>query len=120
MMDYIPVPGGRMEWYRHPLVRPFYPTDIGWFPNALHHYRDRPADRQRLTIRVLLEVIEKRGVGLQGASARRSTRMRICTAASPTACSVSTRTARCASTPPGCEVRVLAGTPGCTFDQTLA
>ncbi len=26
----------------HPLVRSVYPTDIGWFPNAAHHYRDRP------------------------------------------------------------------------------
>ena len=28
---------------RHPLVRPLYPTDIGWFPRARYHYRDRPA-----------------------------------------------------------------------------
>jgi AraC-like DNA-binding protein len=27
----------------HPLVRSVYPTDIGWFPAAGHHYRDRPA-----------------------------------------------------------------------------
>lgn len=27
---------------QHPLVRSVYPTDIGWFPNAGHHYRDRP------------------------------------------------------------------------------
>jgi AraC-like DNA-binding protein len=27
---------------RHPLIRSVYPTDIGWFPNAGHHYRDRP------------------------------------------------------------------------------
>jgi AraC-like DNA-binding protein len=27
---------------RHPLVRSVYPTDIGWFPSAAHHYRDRP------------------------------------------------------------------------------
>ena len=26
---------------RHPLVRPLCPTDIGWFPEASHHYRDR-------------------------------------------------------------------------------
>lgn len=28
---------------RHPLIRSVYPTDIGWFPEATHHYRDRPA-----------------------------------------------------------------------------
>lgn len=27
---------------QHPLVRSVYPTDIGWFPTAAHHYRDRP------------------------------------------------------------------------------
>ena len=27
---------------QHPLVRSVYPTDIGWFPVAAHHYRDRP------------------------------------------------------------------------------
>jgi AraC-like DNA-binding protein len=27
---------------RHPLVRSVYPTDIGWFPTAAHHYRNRP------------------------------------------------------------------------------
>lgn len=27
---------------QHPLVRSVYPTDIGWFPMAAHHYRDRP------------------------------------------------------------------------------
>jgi AraC-like DNA-binding protein len=27
---------------QHPLIRPVYPTDVGWFPNAGHHYRDRP------------------------------------------------------------------------------
>ena len=27
---------------QHPLIRPVYPTDIGWFPQAGHHYRDRP------------------------------------------------------------------------------
>lgn len=26
----------------HPLVRSVYPTDIGWFPSASHHYRERP------------------------------------------------------------------------------
>ena len=26
---------------QHPLVRSVYPTDIGWFPTAGHHYRDR-------------------------------------------------------------------------------
>lgn len=26
----------------HPLIRSIYPTDIGWFPNASHHYRHRP------------------------------------------------------------------------------
>lgn len=26
---------------RHPLVRSVYPTDIGWFPSAAHHYRER-------------------------------------------------------------------------------
>ena len=29
------------EASRHPLVRSAYPTDIGWFPSALHHYRER-------------------------------------------------------------------------------
>ena len=28
---------------QHPLVRSAYPTDIGWFPQAGHHYRQRPA-----------------------------------------------------------------------------
>ena len=27
---------------QHPLIRPVYPTDVGWFPSAGHHYRDRP------------------------------------------------------------------------------
>jgi len=27
---------------QHPLIRSVYPTDIGWFPSAEHHYRDRP------------------------------------------------------------------------------
>jgi len=29
------------EVRRHPLVRGLYPTDIGWYPNARYHYRDR-------------------------------------------------------------------------------
>jgi len=29
------------EARRHPLVRGLYPTDIGWYPNARYHYRDR-------------------------------------------------------------------------------
>jgi AraC-like DNA-binding protein len=27
---------------QHPLVRSVYPTDIGWFPAASHHFRQRP------------------------------------------------------------------------------
>jgi len=27
---------------QHPLVRTVYPTDIGWFPTAGHHFRERP------------------------------------------------------------------------------
>jgi AraC-like DNA-binding protein len=27
---------------QHPLISPVYPTDVGWFPAAAHHYRDRP------------------------------------------------------------------------------
>lgn len=27
---------------QHPLVRSLYPTDIGWFPSAGHHFRQRP------------------------------------------------------------------------------
>lgn len=27
---------------QHPLVRPVYPTDMGWFPKASHHFRQRP------------------------------------------------------------------------------
>ena len=27
----------------HPLVHPLTPTDIGWFPSARYHYRERPA-----------------------------------------------------------------------------
>jgi len=27
---------------RHPLFRSLYPTDIGWYPKARYHYRDRP------------------------------------------------------------------------------
>ena len=30
------------EARRHPLVRPLYPTDIGWYPQARYHYRERP------------------------------------------------------------------------------
>ena len=26
---------------RHPLVRALYPTDIGWYPEARYHYRER-------------------------------------------------------------------------------
>lgn len=26
---------------RHPLVRGLYPTDIGWYPEARYHYRNR-------------------------------------------------------------------------------
>ena len=26
---------------RHPLVRGLFPTDIGWYPKARYHYRDR-------------------------------------------------------------------------------
>jgi len=29
------------EARRHPLVRGLYPTDIGWYPKARYHYRDR-------------------------------------------------------------------------------
>jgi AraC family transcriptional regulator of arabinose operon len=29
------------EVRRHPLVRGLYPTDIGWYPAARYHYRDR-------------------------------------------------------------------------------
>ncbi|MCJ8014648.1 AraC family transcriptional regulator [Paenibacillus sp. KQZ6P-2] len=31
------------EAAEHPLVRPLYVTDTGYFPKALHHYRERPA-----------------------------------------------------------------------------
>ncbi|MWV47223.1 helix-turn-helix domain-containing protein [Paenibacillus sp. HJL G12] len=31
------------EASEHPLVRPLYVTDTGYFPRALHHYRERPA-----------------------------------------------------------------------------
>ncbi|RJX39571.1 AraC family transcriptional regulator [Paenibacillus pinisoli] len=31
------------EYATHPLIRPLYITDIGCFPQALHHYRERPA-----------------------------------------------------------------------------
>ena len=27
----------------HPLVSPLTPTDIGWFPSARFHHRERPA-----------------------------------------------------------------------------
>lgn len=30
------------EAARHPLVEPLHVTDIGYFPRALHHYRERP------------------------------------------------------------------------------
>lgn len=30
-----------LEASRHPLVRSVFPTDIGWFPSAAHHYRER-------------------------------------------------------------------------------
>ncbi len=32
---------------RHPLIRAIYPTDIGWFPNAAHHYRERPSGAEQ-------------------------------------------------------------------------
>jgi AraC-like DNA-binding protein len=30
------------ELRNHPLIRALYPTDIGWFPRARYHYRQRP------------------------------------------------------------------------------
>ena len=30
------------EASHHALIRSVYPTDIGWFPRAEHHYRHRP------------------------------------------------------------------------------
>ncbi|BBI32681.1 transcriptional regulator [Cohnella abietis] len=30
------------EMLTHPLIRPLYITDIGYFPHANHHYRERP------------------------------------------------------------------------------
>ncbi|SIR62564.1 AraC family transcriptional regulator [Paenibacillus macquariensis] len=30
------------EYATHPLIRSLYITDIGFFPHALHHYRERP------------------------------------------------------------------------------
>jgi len=30
------------EYAAHPLIRSLYITDIGYFPQALHHYRERP------------------------------------------------------------------------------
>ena len=38
------VPRPMLEKARsHPLVNPLSPTDIGWFPSARYHYRERPA-----------------------------------------------------------------------------
>jgi AraC-like DNA-binding protein len=31
------------EYATHPLIRSLYITDIGFFPHALHHYRERPS-----------------------------------------------------------------------------
>mgnify|MGYP000571286755 CR=1 FL=1 len=30
------------EASNHPLIQPVYPTDVGFFPDAKYHYRDRP------------------------------------------------------------------------------
>ena len=51
------------EYLKHPLVKAMYLTDIGFFPKAYHHYRERevssrkikflsPAQKQRIIISV--------------------------------------------------------------------
>ena len=32
----------------HPLIRPLTPIDIGWFPSARYHYRERPSGGAKL------------------------------------------------------------------------
>src|SRR5688572_13041212 len=29
------------KWAVHPMLLPLMPTDIGWYPQALYHYRER-------------------------------------------------------------------------------
>jgi AraC family transcriptional regulator, arabinose operon regulatory protein len=31
------------KWAVHPMLQPMIPTDIGWYPHAQHHYREREA-----------------------------------------------------------------------------
>lgn len=40
---------------RHPLFRALYPTDIGWYPSARYHYRDRPAGAKQDHIMLCLD-----------------------------------------------------------------
>ncbi|MBB3131016.1 AraC-like DNA-binding protein/mannose-6-phosphate isomerase-like protein (cupin superfamily) [Paenibacillus rhizosphaerae] len=44
-----------MESSSHPLVRPLYVTDTGYFPRALHHYRERPEGSEAVIVIFCME-----------------------------------------------------------------
>ncbi|GIO56619.1 hypothetical protein J21TS7_49370 [Paenibacillus cineris] len=44
-----------MEASSHPLVRPLYVTDTGYFPRALHHYRERPEGSEAVIVIFCME-----------------------------------------------------------------
>lgn len=37
------------EYLKHPLVKAMYLTDIGFFPKAYHHYREREKERKNIS-----------------------------------------------------------------------
>lgn len=43
------------EYAQHPLIRPLHITDIGYFPHALHHYRERPAGSEAYIVIYCIE-----------------------------------------------------------------
>lgn len=48
-----------LEYARHPLVRRLYLTDVGFFPSAAHHYRER---REGIEENIFLYCLEGRGL----------------------------------------------------------
>ena len=57
--QYFVIPTESFENYaRHPLVRALYLTDIGFFPKARHHYREREEGTQEY---ILLYCVEGEG-----------------------------------------------------------
>ncbi|NWL90324.1 AraC family transcriptional regulator [Paenibacillus sp. 79R4] len=52
----IVLPDHILEAYAaHPLIRPLYITDIGYFPHAQHHYRERPTGSESYIILYCIE-----------------------------------------------------------------